>query len=613
VEDGESSKPQEKPKDKPKAQKKKPDKLEAAEKPKKQEKIQDITNLSATEDEKELPVKTLVEDRPKRKIIPKLPKGASPEPSSSSPTPSAKKIQEKPSNGIPKNSEDVKMMEDFEEIIGIPSHATKIQKQPEKIQKQPEKVQVPKPTENPGKPQRSARNQAKVVDQIPDKPDKAAISEIPANNAKVEVKQPEKTPVPAPRSFGRNREKEKVQEKPARKLKNQEAPEVPPKKRRLEVSERFGDAAVIYNILEQSFDYLSFHDLLKAASVCKMWRNIAFGESLWRQIQLKRTKVSDLPIFLNILKQRNIEQFTMDNIRFDHFGTRLPKMNLGLKGLTIENCKNRVVETMLRQNYPTLEKLTLKNVNGELDFSGVGDFGELRHLELSQVTLKPHSFPDQKFPNLTKLSLANLSDDSVYEEISKLSETLVDLTIGKIHSRQMVSTILLGFTNIESLTLENIENYANELLQIVKQMRNLKKLTLSNFNVNMNFDLFLSHCSNVDELIIENHVALKPQIANYLIVSGMLKLNLKSFSWVVNANNQKNGKIQFSRSTILDNLQELVKSFKGQETDLEKMDLAKGIFGIDAGTADELSVDPGIFAKGLEGVLEQTAINIIVA
>jgi hypothetical protein len=38
----------------------------------------------------------------------------------------------------------------------------------------------------------------------------------------------------------------------------------------LEVSERFGDAAAIYNILEQSSDYLSFRDLLKAASVCKI-------------------------------------------------------------------------------------------------------------------------------------------------------------------------------------------------------------------------------------------------------------------------------------------------------------------------------------------------------
>jgi hypothetical protein len=51
-------------------------------------------------------------------------------------------------------------------------------------------------------------------------------------------------------------------------------------------------------------------------------------------------------------------------------------------------------------------------------------------------------------------------------------------------------------------------------------------------------------------------------------------------------------------------LQELVKSFKGQKTDLEKMDLTKGIFAVDAGTADKLSMDPGTFTKGSEVVLE---------
>lgn len=188
----------------------------------------------------------------------------------------------------------------------------------------------------------------------------------------------------------------------------------------------------------------------------------------------------------------------MDSIQLSFSGQNLPKLDLELSELQLEDYRNRAVEIMLHQQMTRLESLCLKNISGGCDISSISEFGSLKYLELSQIYLQPQKFTVEKFPCLEELLLSDLGNQSVFEEISKLSETLVDLTLVKIDIEQIVSM-----------------NLQNKILNMIKNMPQLMMLTLVNFNIDFNFGSHLSKCSKLNDLAIKNYASqLKSQVAN---------------------------------------------------------------------------------------------------
>lgn len=58
-----------------------------------------------------------------------------------------------------------------------------------------------------------------------------------------------------------------------------------------------------YNTLLYVFQYLKVQDLLRAACVCTMWRDIASHSSLWRTVRMKNSQVHSFEGLANSLKK----------------------------------------------------------------------------------------------------------------------------------------------------------------------------------------------------------------------------------------------------------------------------------------------------------------------
>lgn len=389
----------------------------------------------------------------------------------------------------------------------------------------------------------------------------------------------------------------------------------------------FGDSAACYTALLKVFGCLNVIDLLKVSSVCQQWYQISRNDSLWKQLHLKNKIISEVDVFLKFLHNRKITSLKLEDVRMDHFSERIPKLSASIEKLEISGVKNKVCEILLKQNLTDLMDLKLQNISGEIDFSQVGNLANLVTLELaSPIEFASTTFPTEKFNTIRTLSISKITSHNVYEEMSKLSQNLNELILDTVHNRQLISTFLLSFVNLSSLQLKNIDSYANDLLQTVKTMRNLQKLSLINFQVKVNFDLYLSQCANLTDLEVQpdlNGIGTKHQNINFIIVSGMLKLKLNSFKWIICSAQKSDYKIQFSRSTISDNLSEisrqlfmLVDAQNGGRicfTDDEKLDETRKLFEFEENGKDDIAIEYQTFQTNLRKLLKKTVIEISLA
>ena len=227
---------------------------------------------------------------------------------------------------------------------------------------------------------------------------------------------------------------------------------LPPKKRRIDATLKvatatasythlFGEASSVFTVLTKVFEFLPLKDLLSAASVSQMWYTVSCQEKLFPVFELRNKRVSDLAGFLLFLKKRGCQHIVLDNVRIDHFGDRLPKTALIVQQLEINNCKNKVAELLLKLQITGLQKLILKNVTGDCDLSLMTAQAQLKELELEKVTFKSDSFPLEQMRFLEQLSLSNMENLKLYEEISKLSSSLLELRINKVDF-ELASSIL---------------------------------------------------------------------------------------------------------------------------------------------------------------------------
>ncbi|KAK4294871.1 hypothetical protein Pmani_032537 [Petrolisthes manimaculis] len=70
-----------------------------------------------------------------------------------------------------------------------------------------------------------------------------------------------------------------------------------------------------YRILAHIFRYLSVTDLLKAAQVCLLWRDLAFHPSLWEVTGIRNIGVRSWSSFANFLERRNVKVLDLRNMR----------------------------------------------------------------------------------------------------------------------------------------------------------------------------------------------------------------------------------------------------------------------------------------------------------
>ena len=168
-----------------------------------------------------------------------------------------------------------------------------------------------------------------------------------------------------------------------------------------------------YNALSRIFQYLKVQELLRAARVCKMWRDLAAHPALWKTVRMKNSQVTDWDGFADSLKRHGTQHLDLrkmlvageaDGI-WKKFVTVVPRVT-SLVRLELCRCPVMVVEEVIK-NCPQLEILSAMSIKCDsLNLESVGNLKHIQELRLkaiSGMSLQGDLTPLQEISQLTQL------------------------------------------------------------------------------------------------------------------------------------------------------------------------------------------------------------------
>jgi len=168
-----------------------------------------------------------------------------------------------------------------------------------------------------------------------------------------------------------------------------------------------------YHALLRIFQYLKVQELLRAARVCKMWRDLAAHPSLWKTVRMKNSQVTDWDGLADTLQRRGTQHLDLrkmlisgesDSI-WKKFLTTIPRVTSLLK-LELCRCPVMVVEEVIK-NCPQLEVLSAMSIKCDsLNLESIGNLKrcqELRLKAISGMSLQQDLTPLQELIQLTQL------------------------------------------------------------------------------------------------------------------------------------------------------------------------------------------------------------------
>lgn len=167
-----------------------------------------------------------------------------------------------------------------------------------------------------------------------------------------------------------------------------------------------------YNALLRIFQYLKVQELLRAARVCKMWRDLAAHPSLWKTVRMKNSQVTDWEGLADTLQRRGTQYLDLrkmlvagESDLWKKFLTVIPRVTSLVK-LELCKCPVMVVEEVIK-NCPQLEVLSAMSIKCDsLNLESVGNLKQCQELRLkaiSGMSLQQDLTPLQELKQLTQL------------------------------------------------------------------------------------------------------------------------------------------------------------------------------------------------------------------
>lgn len=171
-----------------------------------------------------------------------------------------------------------------------------------------------------------------------------------------------------------------------------------------------------YHGLLHVFRYLTVQELMAAAGVCKLWRDLALHHSHWRLVRLKNSRIYDWSLFANHLRRAGTQHLDMRKMLFvtstEETWTNLERAASNLSEiLRIDLCKcpTEVLESIAKYC------LRLKHIDAQFISSPtlrLELLGNLSHLEVLKIRSISRIILDeglQSFSKLKELKFLNLT------------------------------------------------------------------------------------------------------------------------------------------------------------------------------------------------------------
>ncbi|XP_011503795.1 PREDICTED: uncharacterized protein LOC105366895 isoform X2 [Ceratosolen solmsi marchali] len=305
-----------------------------------------------------------------------------------------------------------------------------------------------------------------------------------------------------------------------------------------------------YDALSRIFQYLKVQELLRAARVCRMWRDLAAHPSLWKTVRMKNSQVTDWTGLAETLKNRGTEHLDLRkmlivgeaDIIWKQFITIIPRVTSLLK-LELCRCPAVVVEEVMR-NCPQLEVLSAMSIKCDsLNLEAMNNLShcsELRLKAISGMALQGDLTPLLNLSKITHLSLTSVKDLGKKKiEILQSLRDLETLELGECSDfpDKFGTGVLIKLQNLERLRLEKGQGSCCtfDILEGISKLENLTQLELVNFDVKNGFDKCLANCKKIKRLLIIPTYVSQSATSNNMILGGVTELsnNLTHFVWGV--------------------------------------------------------------------------------
>ncbi|XP_020299723.1 uncharacterized protein LOC109863693 isoform X2 [Pseudomyrmex gracilis] len=304
-----------------------------------------------------------------------------------------------------------------------------------------------------------------------------------------------------------------------------------------------------YNALLRIFQYLKVQELLRAARVCKMWRDLAAHPSLWKTVRMKNSQVTDWEGLADTLQRRGTQYLDLrkmlvagESDLWKKFLTVIPRVTSLVK-LELCKCPVMVVEEVIK-NCPQLEVLSAMSIKCDsLNLESVGNLKQCQELRLkaiSGMSLQQDLTPLQELKQLTQLSLTSVRELGKKKiDIIQALTNLETLELGECSDfpDKFGTNVLIKLNKLERLRLEKGQGSCCtfNILEGVSKLENLSQMELVNFDVKNGFDKCLANCKNIKRLLIIPTYISQSATSNNMVLGGVTELsnNLTHFVWGV--------------------------------------------------------------------------------
>jgi len=290
-----------------------------------------------------------------------------------------------------------------------------------------------------------------------------------------------------------------------------------------------------YHAMMEVFKYLSVKERVQAACVCKLWRDIAFHQLLWKTVSLKNTRVFDWRGFAKFFNQTKSAHLDVRKMLFvkDREATWNEIISIAPEFLMLKKLElpklNGSVLTDLVSACPRLESVHAPLTTPPLNINVFSKMTQLKELKLKSSAgamiriSQGISGLAQLAPKLTQLSL--LTMEGLQQKDFDVFGSLIHLQlleIGECHSAPAnIFKTLSDLSKLQRLRME--KGTVGENVSKLANAPRLKQLELIDFQILPGFREGLRVIKNIQKLLIiptyKNEVAK----INTEIVEGVTK------------------------------------------------------------------------------------------
>jgi len=259
--------------------------------------------------------------------------------------------------------------------------------------------------------------------------------------------------------------------------------------------------------------YLSVEERLKSAKVCKLWRELAYHNSLWTSLSLKNMKVYDwerLGEFLLKVGSRGIDLRKMVFVKdrdttWSEVISVSPKFTY-LRKIQLPRVSGPVLSELI-SCCPQLEILNSPLTTTPVDATTLGKVPNLKELRLKtglgllkiESGLKPLESLSGSLTSLSLLTVSGLADCD-YDSIGTLTN-LEHIELGDCTEAPLtIFKTLSDLLKLQRIRLE--KGSVGENISKLQKSDNLRQLELIDFHVLPGFRTGLAGVDNIRKLLI---------------------------------------------------------------------------------------------------------------